>query len=363
VTAARLIPLPEGFGGSPFKLPCETVSVVVIGRNEGKRLTKCLEAVNRMRYPATLLEKIYVDSESNDRSVEQAAEAGFKVLSYRAAFRTAAGARDLGWRASGSDLVLFLDGDCAVDPDFLRHAVSCILDKRVSAICGRIREVRANSCAKRRTLALHWEINRTAQPGWSYYTGGCALVKRTALVEVGGFNVELAATENTDLGWRLTKSAGGVWFVDRTIADHDSGVQSWSELFRRNIRNGYWFERYNADRRPTTETDAPAEMRTSAGWKAAPGLAAVLFGAALAGPGGATFGLGAAAAASLWKRMRKIRRVRGTSADVTDGLLLAYYDFTVWCGGLRYLAERAVGIPGAFQTSADWRSTGEGSAP
>lgn len=357
MTAERLISLPEGLGRSPFKLPCETVSVVVIGRNEGERLTKCLEAVNRMRYPATLIEKIYVDSESTDGSAKRAAEAGFRVLCYRAALRTAAGARDLGWRASGSDFVLFLDGDCSVDTDFLRHAVGRALSERASAICGRIREVRADSCPKRRTLALHWEINRAAQPGWSYYNGGCALVKRAALMEVGGFNVELAATENTDLGRRLMQRSGGVWYVNRAMADHDSGVKTWSEMFRRCVRNGYWFERYQAVRRPTTETEAPAEMRTGAGWKAAPGLAAVLFGAALAGAGGATFGLGAAAAASLWKRMRKIRRVRGTNADVTDGLLLAYYDFTVWCGSLRYLAERAVGRPGAFQTSADWRST------
>lgn len=362
MTAKCLIPVPQAPDKSPFGLPSETVSVVVIGRNEGERLAKCLEAVNRMRYPATLLEKVYVDSESTDGSAERAAQAGFAVLDYRSNFRTAAGARDLGWRATRSRFVLFLDGDCAVDPDFLRHAVARSLGERASAVCGRIREVGAESCLRRRTLGLHWEINRTAQPGWNYYTGGCALVKRAQLLEVGGFNIELVAAENTDLGRRLAQDGGGVWFVNRPMADHDSGVRTWRELFRRSVRNGYWFELYNSRRRPASVREAPAEMHTSACWKAAPALAATLLGAALAGPAGATFGFGAVGASSVWKRARKVRQVKGANAsNVTDALLLAYYDFSVWCGGLRYLAETAVGKPGSLSTGPDWRSAGEGS--
>ena len=42
------------------------VSVVVIGRNEGRRLERCLASVKRMLVPPGGYELIYVDSRSTD---------------------------------------------------------------------------------------------------------------------------------------------------------------------------------------------------------------------------------------------------------------------------------------------------------
>jgi len=335
----------------------ETVAVVVIGRNEGERLTRCLTAVNAMDYPADLLEKIYVDSESTDASAERASEAGFAVLRYRSKNRTAGGARDLGWRATRSRFVLFLDGDCAVEREFLRQAVSCALTQGAAAVSGRIRETGSDRCARRRTLALHWEVNRRARAGESFYGGGCSLVERAALEEIGGFNVELAATENNDLGRRMGERGRKIWFLDRPMVLHDSGLKRWRELFRRCVRNGYWFERYC--RLPQTDTIAagPADVRASAMRKAAPGLAVLAVGAGLAGPGGALAGAGVAAGAALWRRTAKVRRIKGGGwSTVRDGALLGLYDFSIWCGQARALAERCTRRPGAFRTGPDWRS-------
>ena len=48
------------------------LSVVVIGRNEGPRLLRCLEAVRNMKDPGGTVEIIYVDSSSTDGSCEAA---------------------------------------------------------------------------------------------------------------------------------------------------------------------------------------------------------------------------------------------------------------------------------------------------
>lgn len=48
------------------------VSVVVIGRNEGQRLVRCLESVTRMEQDGFTLEVIYVDSTSTDGSPQRA---------------------------------------------------------------------------------------------------------------------------------------------------------------------------------------------------------------------------------------------------------------------------------------------------
>ena len=356
---ARPLPqLPREPRGAPSELPRETVSVVVIGRNEGERLARCLAAVNRMSYPAELVEKIYVDSDSADGSAERAAEAGFTVLHYRAEFRTAAGARDMGWRAAQSSFVLFLDGDCAIDPAFVGHAVACCRTQGAAAVSGRIREIHAEACARRRTIGLHWEVNRKASEGESFYGGGCSLVERAALEAINGYNVELAVTENNDLGRRIGASGRMIWFLDRPMVMHDSGVKGWTEIFRRCVRNGYWFERYCSLPGMDAIAAGPADVRASAAKKTIPTIAAALAGSLLAGGGGAVAGAGVMATASLWKRAAKVRRVKGPSwSNIRDGALLGFYDFSIWCGRLRFLAERVAGKPRAFQTGPDWRSS------
>jgi len=49
-----------------------TVSVVIIGRNEGARLERCLRSVQATTTDAAAIELIYVDSDSSDGSPESA---------------------------------------------------------------------------------------------------------------------------------------------------------------------------------------------------------------------------------------------------------------------------------------------------
>ena len=51
--------------------PISNVGIVVIGRNEGERLSKCLQSV--LGRAATV---VYVDSGSTDRSVSDGAKSG-----------------------------------------------------------------------------------------------------------------------------------------------------------------------------------------------------------------------------------------------------------------------------------------------
>ena len=56
------------------------LSVVVIGRNEGERLKRCLESVSVMEPLGGPIELLYVDSASTDGSPEVASDYGAKVI-------------------------------------------------------------------------------------------------------------------------------------------------------------------------------------------------------------------------------------------------------------------------------------------
>src|ERR1700730_18083175 len=105
------------------------VGVVAIGRNEGERLSACIQSVAKN---SELV--VYVDSGSTDESVMLAKRAGADsvTLDTRTPF-TAARARNAGFRrlkqlAPELRYVQFVDGDCEVERSWIKRAVD-FLDK------------------------------------------------------------------------------------------------------------------------------------------------------------------------------------------------------------------------------------------
>ncbi|MEL7088836.1 MAG: glycosyltransferase family A protein, partial [Planctomycetota bacterium] len=92
------------------------IGTVLIGRNEGDRLVRALDAA-RAEIAGPI---VYVDSGSTDGSLAAAEAAGAEIvlLDTSDGF-TAARARNAGIEAlktgTAPDLVQFIDGDCALD--------------------------------------------------------------------------------------------------------------------------------------------------------------------------------------------------------------------------------------------------------
>ena len=99
--------------------PVDDLGIVVIGRNEGDRLKRCLDSIGA---DASV---VYVDSGSTDDSVASATAAGARVVALDLSVPfTAARARNAGRAALGPEvrLIQFVDGDCAVRPGWLDRA-------------------------------------------------------------------------------------------------------------------------------------------------------------------------------------------------------------------------------------------------
>src|SRR5271163_647775 len=109
------------------------LSVVVIGRNEGERLIRCLRSVLSMDSGSEgSIDLIYVDSASTDSSVERACQLGARVIQVNPLRPCASVGRNAGWRAARANVILFLDGDTILAPDFVRHAKRELEDANVS---------------------------------------------------------------------------------------------------------------------------------------------------------------------------------------------------------------------------------------
>lgn len=216
-------------------LDTRSLSVVVIGRNEGHRLVRCLESVAAMRCVGPSPEIIYVDSASSDGSVERAAQLGAKVISVAPARPSPAIGRNAGWHAARGSIVLFLDGDMTVMPDFVERTIAEFDDPRVGIVFGDCRESNPQGSIYNRILDLDWIV----PVGPVEYCGGAALVRRDLLERVGGYNETLIAAEDTELCSRIRSIGYTILHVDRPMVRHDLAITRFSQYCRRAFRSGY----------------------------------------------------------------------------------------------------------------------------
>ena len=97
------------------------ISFIVIGRNEGWKLTKCFESIyDTINYNKLInYEIIYVDSASTDDSIDRAKNFNeVKIYIITGKFNAAI-ARNIGAKEAKGDVFFFIDGDMEILPDFL----------------------------------------------------------------------------------------------------------------------------------------------------------------------------------------------------------------------------------------------------
>jgi cellulose synthase/poly-beta-1,6-N-acetylglucosamine synthase-like glycosyltransferase len=212
------------------------LSVVIIGRNEGERLEHCIGSVQAIDYPQNKIEIIYVDSNSTDGSTERAKALGVQqVLSVKPERPTAAIGRNAGWRAASAPLILFLDGDTILNPQFVKVAVESFNDSQVAIVTGHVRERYPQASIYQQVLNLDW----IAQAGMSETCGGIALMRRDVLQQVNGFNSELIAGEEPEMCQRIRAKGYQILHIDQDMVLHDLAMTHWSQYWRRSVRTGH----------------------------------------------------------------------------------------------------------------------------
>jgi GT2 family glycosyltransferase len=217
----------------------ENVGVVIIGRNEGERLIKCLESVK-----SDTSNIVYVDSGSIDDSIATAKQVGAFVVSLDLTQPfTAARARNEGFAALKAlkpevCFVQFVDGDCVLVPGWLTTALMFIQQQDDTAIvCGRRRELRPGASVYNRLCDVEWDT----PVGESSECGGDMLVRAKAFEEVGGFRPQLIAGEEPELCVRLREIGWKIWRLDAEMTRHDAAITRFAQWWVRAVRGGHAF--------------------------------------------------------------------------------------------------------------------------
>jgi GT2 family glycosyltransferase len=321
---------------SKSPLPDSRVGIVVIGRNEGKRLQACLKSL--ASFSSQL---VYVDSGSTDLSTVFARSIGVRVvdLDMSTPF-TAARARNAGFDLLQKinpllEFVQFVDGDCEVDPGWIQAATK-VLQQRpgVVAVTGRRREQHPEATLYNRLADLEWDT----PIGPRKWCGGDVLMRAEAFADVGGYDPQLIACEEPELCFRLRALGWIILRIDAEMTLHDANITRFGQWWKRSTRTGYAYLQAAALHRGEPGPFLHREIRSAIIWGVGFPLISI---APLVEP----WLFPVLAIFTLLQALRIMRHPRGSSSAVSlrFAFISIFVNIPIAAGMGRYLGFRLLG--------------------
>jgi GT2 family glycosyltransferase len=183
---------------------------------------------------------LLVDSASTDRTVEIAKQYPIDIVRLNPDwFLSASAGRYIGTYYTQGELIMYLDGDMELAPEWLDVAVPYLLEHSdVAGVTGYFRNV------DRRDGQIIGEEFLYRNPHGriieAKFFGGAALYRRSALEEVGGFNPYLISYEEPELGMRLRYAGYKLMCLPSLVCTHYGLMtNSWEYCIRR-LRSRLW---------------------------------------------------------------------------------------------------------------------------
>lgn len=218
----------------------KNLGVVAIGRNEGDRLIRCLDSLQK--YLPKDASIVYVDSGSTDGSVAAAKARGVHVITLDMSIPfTGARARNTGFeylmeQFPDTQYVQFIDGDCELLPGWIEAATAALENSpELAIVFGRLRERFPQASAYNQIADSEWQV----PVGEAQACGGISLMRSQPIQTVGGFNPALICGEEPELCIRLRQKGWKLRCIDADMALHDIDMHRFGQWWKRSIRGGW----------------------------------------------------------------------------------------------------------------------------
>ena len=319
----------------------QQIGAVVIGRNEGDLLKLSLQSVQSARLPA-----VYADSGSTDGSAAVARQLAIPTVELDPSRPvSAARGRNEGLAEAlnrwSIEYVMFLDGDCILQPDFPAAALETFAQQPDCAIVtGHLSERHPEASIYNRLCAIEWRGPAGRIENMNDL-GGIMAARVSALREVGGFNEQAIAGEEPDLGVRLGLAGYSIIKIDLPMATHDAQITRFGQWWTRAVRGGHALAHRYARHGRTRFKDGVRELRSDLFWGLALPLLIVLL---LIPTRGFSMLLAAAYPLQGW---RMYRRYLGSGLSPGDASLVTRFvllgKFAEVLGIMRYCFNRLRG--------------------
>jgi glycosyltransferase involved in cell wall biosynthesis len=169
------------------------ISVIVVVKNEQDNLAQLLESLLKQSKKPD--EIVIVDDNSSDRTpqiIKSYKKNNKNIKSYRVNFSKIAKNRNFGVKMARHSILMFADGGCTYDRDYIKNSLGLFSDVKIDFVGGTTKPVGNSTFEKCLAEYLYKPVSENHPPG------SAAFIFRKKLWErIGGFREDLAYSEDS----------------------------------------------------------------------------------------------------------------------------------------------------------------------
>ena len=214
-------------------------SILVPAYNEERSISSCLNSLSSLTYGNK--EIIVIDDASTDRTtqlVERFLDKGV-VLVKREKNGGRAAALNSGLQKATGDVIITTDADTVVPADWLQRFKLHFEQQGVVAVGGAYQAYNRDKPLANATSVLDHILNGILKKSLvpNKLSGVNSAIRRDALLDVGGFNENSWWSEDSELGWKLSRIGTVVYDPNNMVSTQYP--DTWSGIWGRKFYWGY----------------------------------------------------------------------------------------------------------------------------
>lgn len=214
------------------------LSIVVIAKNEGKNIGRCLSSLGQDKVPGWRKEVVVVDSLSSDNTLEQAKKFSHKIIQPQPSWPHSAGAgRYLGCLNSQGRYIFCIDADMRLKKGFLEKGIDFMEEHpEAAAVAGIGQEVYIEKeaiGARNKNMYLR-NLKEVEEVD---YLGGAALFRKEPLKEAGYFNPFLYAHEELEICQKMRLAGGKIYTIPVEMTVHYTYAAAGMKRFKKQLES------------------------------------------------------------------------------------------------------------------------------
>lgn len=219
------------------------VTILVPAYNEAEVIQASIRSLLHLDYP--YYEILVIDDGSTDATYLRAREleGQYRHCSVRVLTKGNGGkahALNAGVQAASTDFILCMDGDSKLSRNALRMGMQPFVDPDVGAVAGNVKVVNRGSLLTRLQALEYIQGLNMARQAQAFFRsvaivpGPLGLFRRSALVEVGGYEMDTFA-EDADLTLRILERGWKIHYEPRAVA-HTEAPEKVLDLVKQRYR-------------------------------------------------------------------------------------------------------------------------------
>jgi cellulose synthase/poly-beta-1,6-N-acetylglucosamine synthase-like glycosyltransferase len=194
--------------------------VIVPVRDGEPTIADCLDAILATDFPAERREILVVDNGSSDGTADLIQSRPVRYL--REPRRGVSNARNHGIAESTGEILVFVDADCLVEPQWLTELVRPFEDPEIGSVAGDLQHVAPTTAAERQSARLlgNWQrFAFTSNP--AYPITANAAYRRDVIERIGTFDPHMTRAQDVELGLRFQERSGRrLAYAEKATARH-----------------------------------------------------------------------------------------------------------------------------------------------